>query len=268
MSNKNKICCCPCCTGGSGITGPTGPQGPTGPPGPEGPRGSTGATGSAGVPGPPGPQGAQGETGPRGMHGFMGPVGPTGPRGATGPSGPPGTQGPPGPTGITGATGPRGLTGAKGDTGSTGATGPTIAAGASVSSHAAQTFTAPNYGLITFDSTGALHDMTLSANRQNIIIGTSGLYLIEYGVYSSNGTPGYFTILFTPSGFDNGGKIPLTANTMVTGAIVRRMGAGTYVGLHIDAADNNTPIRIPATTAYNNAFLTISRIGPYPDVTP
>lgn len=88
--------------------------------------------------------------------------------------------------------------------------------------------------------------------------------MIEYGVMATRRTPALCTISFTPGGFDNSGKIPLAANTMVSGSIIRRMGAQTYVGLHIDSADNNTTVSIPATREYSNAFLTISYIGPYP----
>lgn len=138
-----------------------------------------------------------------------------------------------------------------------------MGAGASFSSHAAQSFAAPTYGLVTFDQVGLTHEIELSANRQYAIVLIGGLYLIQYGVYASIGSPGLCTISFTPGGFDQGGKIPLTAYTMVSGAIVRSLGAQTRVGLHIDTTDNNTPVSLPATDQYANAYLTITRVGPY-----
>ena len=82
---------------------------------------------------------------------------------------------------------------------------------------------------------------------------------------ATTGTPGYCTVSFTPGGYDVAGRVPLTANTMVSGSIISRLGAQTWVGLHVAAADNNTPVSLPATPDYRNAYLTITRIGPYPD---
>ena len=137
-----------------------------------------------------------------------------------------------------------------------------ISAAASVSSHAAQTFTAPNYGSVTFDQIGGLFGTSLSSNNRYVIIETAGLYLIEYGVYPTVGTPGLCTIAFMPGGIDQAGKIPLRASTLSTGSIVRRLGAQTRVLLWIDSADNNTTVSLPATTQYCNAFLTVTYVAP------
>lgn len=61
---------------------------------------------------------------------------------------------------------------------------------------------------------GSLHNFSLSNNRQNLIVGIAGLYLIEYGVRATTGTPGYCTVSFTPGGYDVAGRVPLTANTI------------------------------------------------------
>lgn len=227
-----RCCICPCRQPGpTGATGATGPTGPTGP---------TGATGSAGTTGPTGP------TGPTGLAGATGPAGPTGPSGVTGPTGP---------SGVTGSTGP---------TGPTGATGPVISAAASLASHAEQTFTAPNYGVVTFDQSPVLINFTLTAGQRFVIVGIAGLYLIEYGVRSASGLPGICTISYQPGGIDQAGRLPLSANTMVSGSIIRRLGAQTFVSLHIDSTDNNSSVTIPAGNRFTNAFLNITRIGPYP----
>lgn len=173
-----------------------------------------------------------------------------------------------GPAGPTGPTGPTGSTGPRGEIGPTGPTGPAIGATASLASRTAQIFNAPNYGSVFFDMTGALHGMSLSANRKYVIVETAGLYLINYGVRATTGTPGLCTIAFTPGGINNAAKIPLVAGTMVSGSIVRRMGAQTRVSLWIDSADNNTTISLPATSAYANAYFTVCYIGPYPQDVP
>ena len=109
--------------------------------------------------------------------------------------------------------------------------------------------------------------MSLSSNRGFIIIETSGLYMINYGVRSSSGLPGICTISFSPGGIDESGKIALQANTLVSGSIVRRLGAQTRVSLHIDSTNNNSPVSLPATSGYCNAFISVTRIGPYPTTT-
>lgn len=109
-----------------------------------------------------------------------------------------------------------------------------------------------------------MNNITLSPNGRYAIIGVEGLYLIQFGVLASIGQPAIATISFTPGGIDGSGTIPLTANAMTTGSIVRKIGAQTYVGLYVHAADNNTTVTIPATTSFSNAYLTIARIGPYP----
>lgn len=169
--------------------------------------------------------------------------------------------------GLTGPAGPQGITGPQGPMGPQGPAGPVIGAAASVASTAAQTFQPPAFGLVTFDATGALHGTALSPNRRNVIIETAGLYLIEYGVRASIGPPAVMTIGFAPGGYDNAGKIPLSPGAMVSGAIVRRLGAQTWLGLYVGAADNNTPVTIPAGDGFSNAYLNVTRVGPYPTET-
>lgn len=134
----------------------------------------------------------------------------------------------------------------------------------SVSSRAAQSFTAPGFGIVTFDHIGALHGTQLVSGNQYIEVEEPGLYLIEYGVRATTGAPAYTTITFLPGGTDDSGKVPLTANTMVGGSIVRRMGALTRVSLRVDNADNNTTVTLAASTAFSNAYLNVTRVGPYP----
>ncbi|MFR9190749.1 MAG: hypothetical protein ACLVL7_11395 [Anaerotruncus massiliensis (ex Togo et al. 2019)] len=62
---------------------------------------------------------------------------------------------------------------------------------------------------------------------------------------ATTGTPGYCTVSFTPGGYDVAGRVPLTANTMVSGSIISRLGAQTWVGLHVATTDNNTPYPSP-----------------------
>lgn len=101
-----------------------------------------------------------------------------------------------------------GPAGSVGTTGATGATGPVIGAAASLSSHTQQTFTPPLYGSVSYDSTGALHNMSLAANNQFVIVETAELYLIEYGVMATTGTPGLCTIAFAPGGHRSKRKNP------------------------------------------------------------
>lgn len=106
--------------------------------------------------------------------------------------------------------------------------------------------------------------MSLSNNNRFIIVETAGLYLIEYGVRAAAGVPAIATVNFTPGGIDNSGKIPLSPNVMVSGSITRRMGAQTWFGLRVDTTDNNTPVTLPAASGFSNAYLTVTRVGPYP----
>ena len=160
-----------------------------------------------------------------------------------GPQGPEGPQGPPGPQGEP---------------------GPTVTASISLSSHAQQTFSAPNYGTVQFDQAAEMNNVTLSPSGKFAIVQIAGLYLIEYGVRSSTGLPGICTISFNPGGIDQSGAIALSPNTLVTGSIIRRILPQTFVALRIESTDLNSTITLPGSTSYSNAFLAISRIGPYP----
>ena len=160
--------------------------------------------------------------------------------------------------------GPQGPAGPQGAPGPQGDPGPTIAATASLSSNAQQVFSPPNYRPVQFDQALELNNITLSSSGRFAIIQIPGLYLFEYGVRSSTGLPGTCTISFSPGGIDQGGTIALSANTLVTGSIIRRIAIQSFVGLHIDSTDNNSSITLPASEDYSNAFLTIARIGPYP----
>lgn len=262
MEDERK-CCAPCtkCCVVLGPTGPAGPQGPGGATGPTGPQGSVGGMGATGPTGASGPAGAIGPTGPAGASG---PVGATGPTGPTGASGPAGATGPTGPAGASGLAGPTGPAGAAGATGPTGPTGPEIGVSASVASHAAQTFVPPQYGSVVLDRAFELNNTSLTADNKAVIVEQSGLYLINYGALSTAGAPGIVSIAFTPGGIDRSGALVLSANAVTSGAIIRRIGAQTRVSVWIEAADNNTTVSLPGVTAYANAFMTIARIGPYP----
>ena len=268
--------------GAQGATGPTGPTGPTGadgqpgtagPTGADGltgPTGPTGATGPAGAPGPTGPTGPMGPagaSGPAGPTGSIGPTGPTGPAGPAGPTGPTGSTGPTGPAGATGPTGPAGADGQPGRTGSTGPTGATgpvqPAVYGNFSSSAAQTFSTPLYGSITFDQFNG-KGITQSASGQYAVIQTAGLYLISFGALTNTDLPHYITIGITPGGYLTWARTPLSNGVLVSRTIAVPLLPGFLVGIHVDSADNNTTVSLPATPAYSNAFLTLTLAGPYP----
>lgn len=258
------------------IPGPTGPTGPAGEPGAQGatgPTGPTGPTGADGQPGTAGPTGADGLTGPTGPTGATGPAGAPGPTGPTGPMGPAGASGPAGPTGSigpTGPTGPAGPAGADGQPGRTGSTGPTGATGpaqpavyGNFSSSAAQTFSTPLYGSITFDQFNG-KGITQSASGQYAVIQTAGLYLISFGALTNTDLPHYITIGVTPGGYLTWARTPLSNGVLVSRTIAVPLLPGFLVGIHVDSADNNTTVSLPATPAYSNAFLTLTLAGPYP----
>ena len=176
----------------------------------------------------------------------------------------------PGPTGTTGVTGPTGPTGSTGPTGAAGSTGPTGPAGpaqpavyGNFSSTAAQTFYTPRYGSITFDQFNG-RGMSQSANGQYAVIQTAGLYLISFGALSGTDLPHYITVNVTPGGYLTWARTPLSNGVLVSRTIAAPLLPGFLVGIHVDSADNNTPVSLPATPAYSNAFLTIALAGPYP----
>ncbi len=118
--------------------------------------------------------------------------------------------------------------------------------------------------MVTFGNISEVVNASVSSSGKFVVITEPGLYLLNYGMLSQSGAPGYCTISFNPGGIDNGGKVLLDAGNMVSGSIIRRIGAGTFLGLHVDSADNNTPVSLPATPKYSNAYLNVARIGPYP----
>lgn len=162
---------------------------------------------------------------------------------------------------IPGPPGPQGIPGPPGEAGPP---GPDFAISASLSNRNTQTFTAPNYGSVSFSQVHEVNGMDIRSNNRYVVVQTPGLYLINYGLRATTGTPGLAAITFMPYGFDDASRIPLTANSMVSGSIVRRLGAYTQIALSVESADNNTPVTIPASTGYANAYLTIVRVGPYP----
>ena len=199
-----------------------------------------------------------------GPTGTTGVTGPTGPTGSTGPTGAAGATGPTGAAGSTGPTGPAGPTGAAGSTGPTGPAGPAQpAVYGNFSSTAAQTFYTPRYGSITFDQFNG-RGMTQSANGQYAVIQTAGLYLISFGALSGTDLPHYITVNITPGGYLTWARTPLSNGVLVSRTIAAPLLPGFLVGIHVDSADNNTPVSLPATPAYSNAFLTIALAGPYP----
>jgi len=240
--------------------------------GPQGPRGITGATGPQGERGATGPQGPVGLQGPQGITGPQGERGATGPQGPQGPVGPQGLQGIAGKTGATGADGKKGEKGERGEKGETGATGATGATGpagpvatvsASLSSHEEQSFVPPLYDTVKFDRLFAMNQTHLSSNGKLLVIESSGYYIISYGVRATSGSPAYMTLRFNPGGIDDSGKIPLSTDSMTSGTIVRPIGAGTYMGLYVTSADKNAVVTLPSSISYQNAYLTVARIGPY-----
>lgn len=162
---------------------------------------------------------------------------------------------------IPGPPGPQGIPGPPGEAGPP---GPEIGITASLSNRTGQTFTAPNYGSVAFSQVNEVNGMDVRSNNQYLVVLTPGLYLINYGLRATTGVPGLVAITFMPYGFDDASRIPLTANSMVSGSIVRRLGAQTVISLNVESTDNNTPVTIPASTGYANAYLTVVRVGPYP----
>lgn len=201
----NKDSCLICPTGATGATGDTGPTGATGDIGPTGATGDTGSTGATGAVGPTGPTGATGDVGPAGATGATGAVGPTGPTGATGDIGP---------TGATGATG---------------ATG-SLASALYVDLHTDQTVTASS--AIAFAELDSSYGTDISwsiVNPTDIVISTSGYYLITFGVVlqagnglmqlAINGTPDPDIILVCGAGNVTSSitfNYPLNAGDVVT----------------------------------------------------
>lgn len=114
------------------------------------------------------------------------------------------------------------------------------------------------------DRVGGSYGVTLSDNARYAIVPLDGLYVIGYGAFSTGGLPGIVSIAYTPGGIDRAGQIPLQANAMASGTIIRRLGAQTRVSLWIDATNNNATVTLPASTPYANAYLTVAYVGPYP----
>lgn len=149
-------------------------------------------------------------------------------------------------------------------TGATGATGPTQpAVYGNFSSSAAQTFYTPLYGSITFDQFNG-KGITQSANGQYAVIQTAGLYLISFGALSNTDLPHYITIGITPGGYLSWARTSLANGVLVSRTIAVPLLPTFLVGIHVDSADNNTPVSLPATPAYSNAFLTLTLAGPFP----
>ena len=131
------------------------------------------------------------------------------------------------------------------------------------SSSAAQTFYTPLYGSITFDQFNG-KGITQSANGQYAVIQTAGLYLISFGALSNTDLPHYITIGITPGGYLSWARTSLANGVLVSRTIAVPLLPTFLVGIHLDSADNNTPVSLPATPAYSNAFLTLTLAGPFP----
>ncbi len=106
--------------------------------------------------------------------------------------------------------------------------------------------------------------MTQSASGQYAVIQTAGLYLISFGALTNTQLPHYITISVTPGGYLTWARTPLANGVMVSRTIAVPLLPGFLVGIHVDSADNNTPVSLPATPYYSNAFLTLTLVGPYP----
>ncbi len=169
--------------------------------------------------------------------------------------------------GAAGPTGPAGADGQNGATGATGATGPTgpslPAVYGNFSSSAGQTFSAPLYGSIVFGQFNG-NGITQSSGGQYAVISTAGLYLISFGALVNTDLPHYITIGITPGGYLTWARTPLSNGVMVSRTIAVPLLPSFLVSIHVDSADNNTPVSLPATPNYSNAFLTITLAGPYP----
>ncbi|WP_294549625.1 hypothetical protein [uncultured Pseudoflavonifractor sp.] len=106
--------------------------------------------------------------------------------------------------------------------------------------------------------------MTQSAGGQYAVIQTAGLYLISFGALSNTNLPHYITADITPGGYLTWARTPLSNGVLVSRTITVPLLPRFLVGVHVDSADNNTPVSLPSTPAYSNAFLTITLVGPYP----
>lgn len=242
--------------GPTGTMGPTGLTGPTGATGPQGPaNGATGPTGVAGA-GGPGLIGSFGPTGPTGIQGIQGidgDVGPIGPTGATG------ETGPTGPTGSVGPTGPVGPTGAEGNTGPTGPT--------AVFSQGYANFYKTNGGVtcstisgVGFDSQDMsfTNSIVTSSGASDTIftINTTGIYYIQYGLYSttSNGNLVYLLDV-NGSTLNNAALAGHTTNPYVQCGVIHSFNAGDQIQVMANASVLNNPPSTGAISSFINFIL-------------
>lgn len=141
---------------------------------------------------------------------------------------------------------------------------PLVWAAASASSHAAQSFDPPSYGIIAFDSIPLLHKTSQNPEGTVFTLELPGTYLFSYGVRVSTGVSGVCTLGFASGDIDEGARIPLVADTMVSGSAIRRLVAGEGVSLRLEAATPDAVLSLPQAEMSANAYLTIARIGDFP----
>ena len=67
-----------------------------------------------------------------------------------------------------------------------------------------------------------------------------------------------------PGGYLDWARTPLSGDVLVSRTVAVPLLPGFLVGVHVDSADNNTPVILPGTPDYSNAFLTLVLAGPYP----
>lgn len=220
------------------------------------PQGPTGATGATGATGPSqGPTGATGATGSTGATGLIGPTGATGAIGVTGATGPTGPTGATGATGATGSTGPIGATGATGATGAAGG----LSGGLYVDLHVNQTVAAG--AAIQYAELDAIFGTDVSwsiVNPSDIVINTTGYYLISYGVVLQAGN-GLFQL--TINGTPNPDIILVCGAGNVTSSItfIFHLNAGDIVT--ITNAHTHSETIDPGPDPATCAFISISKVG-------
>lgn len=176
-----------------------------------------------GPPGPPGPRGPQGIQGPRGL---IGPQGPPGPQGPAGPAGPQGPQGP---------------------------AGPAFNTYGSFFNPAPQVSVAGVPLILT--STITANNVTLLANQ--VLINTTGTYLIDYGVNIVVGANVGDHIYLSVNGVPVAGtERQVSSVAQTSSGTILNLVAGSLLGLNLTPAG----LTILATGS-PSAYLSLTRIS-------
>lgn len=186
--------------------------------------------------------------------------GTNGTTGAAGEPGPKGDTGAPGPKGDTGAAGPKGDTGEPGPKGDTGEAGSAAAVGYGyIYNEGAQVVAieAP----VSFDSTGAISNVTHAPGTSNITFIEGGTFAIEFTV--SGVEPNQFALFVNGTPVE-GGVFGSGAGTQQnSGTVITQVAAGDVLTLvnHSSAAAVTLQTLAGGTQANVNASITIQRLA-------